>query len=184
MPIKPLSERRAEKEAKKLARQNSPNSRAQVTAKAIKAEKIYHVRAGMVGMTLAWTDRNPLGDDGESDLTATNKNPKQFNCAQEMWDDLYYRKWIVQEVFTWDVTVVLNFKLLRPRPDKTHRQDIINIRHTGRLRDPIKGDDTEINAEIERQIMAEFMANAARPDSDKNKGEFTYAEYKIVCVGQ
>lgn len=183
MPIKPLHERRAEKEAKKLARHNSPTSRAQVTAKAIKAAKIANVRSGMVGMTLEWIDTNPLGEDGEGELKATNKNPRQFNCAQEMWDDPYYRKWIVQEVFTWEATVTLYFKLLRPRPDKTHRKDIINVRHTCRLRDPVKGDDTEINNEIERQIMAEFMANAARQDSDKNKGGFTYAEYKIVCVG-
>lgn len=183
MPIKPLSERRAEKNAKKLARLNSPTGRAQVTAKAIQAAKIANVRAGMVGMTLEWIDTNPLGEDGEGELTASNKNPKQFNCAQEMWNQLYYRKWIVEQVFTWEATVTLYFKLLRPRPDKTHRQDIIVVRHTGRLRDPVKGDDTEINAEIEKQIMAEFMANAARPDSDKNKGKFEYAEYKIVCVG-
>lgn len=183
MALKNLEDRRAEKLAKKLAKQQSETSRAAVAAKAKKAAKIAHVRAGMVGMTLEWQDTNPLGNDGESKLKASNKNPKQFNCAQEMWDNPYYRKWIVEGVFTWEAVVTLNFKLLRPRPGKTHRQDIISIRHTCRLRCPINGENTEINNEIEKQIMAEFLANASRPDADKNKGVFEYADYKIVCVG-
>jgi len=183
MPIKPLSERRAEKQAKKTARQQSANSRAEVADKARHAQKIAFVRSGMVGYTLEWIDSDPLGEDGAGEVTASTNNAMQFGCAQKFWDDLKFRRWIVEGVFTWEATVTLNFKLLRPRPDKTHREDIIVVRHTGRLRDKVNGEDTEINNEIERQIMAEFMANAARPDSDKNKGEFTYAEYKIVCVG-
>lgn len=183
MPIKPLSERRAEKLAKKLERQQSATSRAEMAAKAEQAHKIAFVRAGMVGYTLEWTDTDPLGHGGASPATASTTNAMQFGCAQKFWDDPKFRRWIVENVFTWEAAIVLNFKLLRPRPDKTHRKDIIVVRHTGRLRDPVKGEDTEINNEIEKQIMAEFMANASRPDIDKNKGEFTYAEYKIVCVG-
>jgi hypothetical protein len=183
MALKTLEERRAEKQAKKLARRQSETSRESTAAKARKASKIAHVRAGMVGMALEWSDTNPLGNDGESALKANNKNPKQLNCAQEMWNDEYYRKWIIGEVFTWEATVTLNFRLIRPRPGKTHRQDIIIARHTCRLRCPINGENTEINNEIEKQIMAEFIANAARPDTDKNKGVFEVAEYKIVCVG-
>jgi hypothetical protein len=183
MAVKKLSERRAEKQAQKQRRALSANSRATVAAKAAQAAKITHVRAGMVGLTLEWTDTNPLGADGESELTATNKNPLQFGCAQKMWDDLTFRKWIAEGVFTWEAEVTLIFKLIRPRPDKTHRDDIIHVRHTGRLRDPIKGEDTPINNEIERQIMVEFLANSARPDGDKNKGVFEAANYKITCVG-
>jgi hypothetical protein len=183
MALKTLEERRAEKLTKKLARQQSETSRAAVAAKAERAAHIAHVRSGMIGMTLVWRDYNPLGKDGETPLTATNKNPKQFKCAQKMFDDMKYRKMIVEQVYTWEAEITLNFKLLRPGPNKTHRQDIIIIRQTCRLRDPVKGEFTEINNEIEKQIMAEFLANASRPDTDKNKGVFEYADYKIVCVG-
>jgi hypothetical protein len=64
MPIKPLHERRAEKEAKKLARKQSATSRAEMAAKAEHAQKIAFVRAGMVGYTLEWTDTDPLGHGG------------------------------------------------------------------------------------------------------------------------
>lgn len=185
MPIKPLSERRAEKQSKKLARLQSANSRAEMASKAEHAAKIHMVRAGMLGFTLEWIDTDPLGGNDETATwpVASNSNAMQFGCAQKFWDEEKFRNWIVKNVFTWEARVALNFKLLRPRPDKTHRQDIIVVRHTCRIRDPHKGDDTAMNNEIERHIMAEFMANAARPDGDKNKGAFEYAEYKIVCVG-
>ena len=184
MAIKTLTERRADKQSKKARRALSPTSRANMAAKAAHAAKIAHVRAGMIGFTLEWTDTNPLGPDGETALRASNKNPLQFNCAQELWDDLKFRAWIAEGVFTWCVEVKLIFRLLRSRPDKTHRIDLIEIRHTGRVRDPEKGEDTPLNDEIEKNIMAEFMANSARPDGDKNKGVFELAEYKITCVGQ
>lgn len=183
MAVKKLSERRAEKQAQKQRRALSANSRLSVAAKAAQAAKITHVRAGMVGLTLEWADSNPLGADGESELIASNKNPLQFGCAQKMWDNLTFRKWIAEGVFTWEAEVTLIFKLIRPRPDKTHRNDVIHVRHTGRLRDPEKGEDTPINNEIEKQIMAELMANGARQEGDKNKGVFEVANYKIKCVG-
>lgn len=183
MAVKKLSERRAEKQAKKQRRELSANSKAAVAAKAAKAARVAHVRAGMIGLTLEWTDTRPLGEDGESELTATNKNPLQFGCAQKMWDDLTFRKWITGEVFTWVVKVELVFRLLRPRPNKTHRIDLIELRHTGRLRDPVLGENTPINNEIEREIMLELMLNSSRPDGDKNKGVFELAKYKITCVG-
>lgn len=180
---KKLEERRAEKQAQKERRALSASARASVARKAAQAAKIAHVRAGMIGLTLEWTDKNPLGDDGESELTATNKNPLQFGCAQKMWDNHQFRAWIAEGFFTWEAEVILVFKLLKPRPDKTHREDIIHVRHTGRLRDPEKGEDTPINNEIEKQIMAELMANSARADGDKNKGVLQFAKYKLVCVG-
>lgn len=154
-----------------------------VAKKAAQAAEIAHVRAGMIGFTVEWIDTDPLGEDGAGPVTATNKNPKQFNCAQKMWENEKFHSWIVEGVFTWVAEVVLVFKLINPRPEKTHREDLIVARHTGRLRDPVKGEDTPINNEIEKQIMAEFMANASRPDCDKNKGVFQKAVYRISCVG-
>lgn len=180
MALKNLEQRRAEKQDKKTARKSVVSQK----QKAIQASQIAHVRAGMIGFTLEWQDTNPLGKDGESQLTASNKNRLQFNCAQEMWDDMKFRKWIVFEVFTWVTEVTLVFRLIKPRPGKTHREDLIQVRKTGRLRDPVLGENTPINNEVERHIMAELMANSSRPDNDKNKGEFVVANYKIVCVGQ
>jgi len=184
MALKSLEQRRAEKQATKAARAQSPTSKANIHNKAKKAANCSFVRAGMVGFTLEWDDTDPLGNDGATIPKASSSNPLQFNCAQDMWDDMQLKKWIVESVFTWVAEITLVFKLIKPRPGKTHREDIIHVRHTGRLRDPIKGENTPINNEIERQIMAEFMANASRPDSDKNKGAFEVANYRIVCVGQ
>lgn len=184
MAVKNLEQRRAEKQAKKSARLASPNSKINIQRKAKKAADYSYVRAGMVGFTLEWHDTNPLGEDGESALHVYSKNPLQFNSARDMWADMKLRKWIVESVFTWVAEITLVFKLLKPRPGKTHREDVIQIRHTGRLRDPETGRDTPINNEIEKQIMAEFIANASRPDTDKNKGEFVVANYRVICVGQ
>jgi hypothetical protein len=184
MALKSLEQRRAEKQATKAVRAQSPTSKANIHKKAKKAASYSYVRAGMVGFTLEWSDTDPLGHSGTTIPKASNTNPLQFNSAQAMWDDMQLKKWIVESVFTWVAEITLVFKLIRPRPGKTHREDVIHVRHTGRLRDPELGENTPINNEIERQIMAEFMANAGRSDTDKNNGTFEIANYRIVCVGQ
>jgi hypothetical protein len=185
MAVKKLSERRAEKQAEKQRRALSANSKAVVAEKAKQAVRIANVRKNMIGYCVEWVDTDPLGDSGEQPARAssTHSNQRVRAEAQDLWDNLHYRAWITGEVFTWEAEVVLVFRLLKPRPDKTHRDDIVYVRHTGRLRDPIFGEDTPINREIEKQIMAEFLANSARPDGDKNKGVFVKANYKITCVG-
>jgi hypothetical protein len=95
MPIKPLSERRAEKLAKKLERKQSATSRAEMASKAEHAQKIAFVRAGMVGYTLEWIDTDPLGENGAGEVTASTNNAMQFGCAQKFWDELKFRRWIV-----------------------------------------------------------------------------------------
>lgn len=185
MAVKKLSERRAEKQAEKQRRALSANSKAVVAEKAKQAVRIANVRKNMIGYCVEWSDTDPLGESGEQPATAssTHSNPRVRAEAQDLWDNLQYRSWITGEVFTWEVEVVLIFKLIKPRPDKTHRDDVIHIRHTGRLRDPLFGEETPINQEIEKQVMAEFMANSARHDGDKNKGVFQKAVYRISCVG-
>jgi len=107
----------------------------------------------------------------------------QRGCAESLWAEMKFRTWIVEEVFTWVAELELVFDLPNSKTDKKERVDFYEFRHTCRLRDPIKGEDTKLNNEIERKIMAEFLVNAERPDGDKNKGVFRIANYKIICVG-
>jgi len=170
-------ERKAKSAAKKAGKSKADIYRNMTT------EKRESLRRDIVGLELVWIDRNPLGSDGCDGLPrAKSHNPSPIVAAgvEFAFQDQSYRKWMINQELTWDVEVRLHYLLPKNKNNRERIVPIVFVQR-GKMEDSLDN-LSAINARIEREIMAENMANSLRPDN-KNKGVFEKAVYKITCVG-
>jgi hypothetical protein len=142
------------------------------------------LRADILGLVLTWEDKNPLGDDGCSGLpkaTSHNPSPLVREGVEAAFQDVGYRKWLIEQEFTWEIDVELHYSLPFSKT-KSQKIDPIYFVQRGMMKDPV-GDLGAINRRIESAVMYSRLVNNHRPDGDKNKGVFQVAKYRITCVG-
>jgi len=170
-------ERKAKSTAKKAGKSVVDRYRSMTT------EKREALRRDVVGLELSWVDTNPLGDggcDGLPRVKSHNQSPIVAAGVEFAFQDQTYRKWLIEQEFLWDVEVQLHY-LLPKNATKSKRIVPIVFVQRGKMKDDIDK-LSAINSRIEKEILAENMANSLRPDN-KNKGVFEKAVYKITCVG-
>lgn len=170
-------ERKAKSTAKKAGKSKIDMYRNMTT------EKREALRKDVIGLSLKWTDTNPLGEDGCSGLpVATSHNPSIIVRAgvEYAFKDRTYRAWLVKQELTWEVELALYYSLPNNKT-KSGRIEPIHFVKRGKMEDS-QDNLSAINARIEKLILASTMANALRPDN-KNKGVFEKAVYCISCVG-
>ncbi len=142
------------------------------------------LRTDILGLVLEWEDRNPLGDDGCDGLpkaTSHNLSPLVREGVEAAFHDVTYRKWLIEQEFTWEIDVELHYTLPFSKT-KSRKIDPIYFIQRGMMKDPV-GDLGAINRRIEAAIMYWRLVNNFRRDGDKNKGVFQKAVYRISCVG-
>jgi len=172
------AERKSVSAAKKAGKSKTAAKSFALTAKR------EQLRADILGLVLTWEDKNPLGDDGCSGLPkATSNNPSALvrEGVEAAFQDVVYRKWLIEQEFTWEIDVELHYSLPCSKT-KAKKIDPIYFVQRGMMKDPV-GDLGAINRRIEAAIMYSRIVNAMRPDGDKNKGVFSVAKYRITCVG-
>lgn len=150
-----------------------------------KTQKHEQVRKDCLGLILEWIDKNPLGDDGcENKLPkASSVNPSSAirEGVVAAFQDVDYRKWLIEQEFEWEIDVELHYRLPNHK-NKTHKVEPIYFIQRGCMKDP-EGNLSEINVRICGLITYLRLVNEFRPDGDKNKGVFEFARYRVSCVG-
>lgn len=165
------------------AARKAGKSRAAAKSFALTAKR-EQLRTDILGLVLSWEDLNPLGSDGCEGLpkaTSMNPSPLVRDGVEAAFQDQVYRKWLIEQEFTWEIDVELHYTLPFSKT-KSHKIDPIHFVQRGMMKDPA-GDLGAINRRIESAIMYLRIVNGMRPDGDKNKGVFQKAVYRISCVG-
>ncbi|MES1987008.1 MAG: hypothetical protein V4440_03090 [Pseudomonadota bacterium] len=152
-------------------------------AKQKNAQSFTQARRSVLGLTLRWTDKQPLFEsinhDSISKTSISHKNPIQSIVCLKMWN--MNKVWIVEQEFTWLVTVKVVYKSNRDGDDKV---DTIEIRCTGALR--WEGDQ-RINEATEKKILESRLNNYLTGETQgydhKSFGIFDRCEFEAVIVG-
>jgi hypothetical protein len=181
-----LLKKRIEGNARKAYSAAKKTGKSKVDASSYaKKQKHEQVRKDCLGLILEWKDKNPLGSDGCANelpkATSVNPYPSARDGVVEAFKDDVYRNWLITQEFIWEIDIELVYVLANHK-NKTHKIDPVFFRMRGCMKDP-EGDLSTINQRIEKAVTYSMLVNNMRPDSDKNKGIFEVANYRVSIVG-
>lgn len=144
--------------------------------------QLKRARAGLKGLTVVWTDSDPLIDSDEAVIygdAVSHENPTNRIIIKKVWSQ--YAHWILTAEFTWLVEVKIVFEAISRGKNKVVEGEFL-------CTCPLRRDgDSRMNDAIEQFIKEERETNdkiAQDLGADhKSYGVYLRTEFKAKIVG-